>query len=90
MVLPTMKIMCISAPAICTSFPRLIIRPAAGITAITAIKTLPSFWRKSKLILIFLPSFFSSESFFPAEDGLPEAAEDSFGADAVFVLSVVS
>ena len=32
-----------SPPAICTSLPRLIISPAAGITAITVIRTFPSF-----------------------------------------------
>ena len=32
-----------SAPPIWTSLPRLIMKPAAGITAITVIKTLPSF-----------------------------------------------
>ena len=42
-VLPTVKINEISPPAICTSFPILIIRPAAGITAITVINTFPSF-----------------------------------------------
>ena len=50
-----------SAPAICTSLPTLIINPAAGITAITVISTLPSFCKKSKLIRDF---------FFPA--WLPE------------------
>ena len=39
--------------AICSSLPKLSIIPAAGITAITVIKTLPSFWRKSKLMPFF-------------------------------------
>ena len=57
-VLPTVRIREISAPAICTSLPILIISPAAGITAITVIRTLPSFCRKSKLKLNFFFSFF--------------------------------
>ena len=57
-VLPTVRIREISAPAICTSLPTLIINPAAGITAITVIRTLPSFCRKSKLKLNFFFSFF--------------------------------
>ena len=44
--------------AICSSLPRLSIIPAAGITAITVIRTLPSFWRKSKL----MPFFFAGSS----------------------------
>ena len=49
MVLPIVRTAPISPPAICMSFPTLIISPAAGMTAMTVIRTLPSFWRKSKL-----------------------------------------
>ena len=42
-VLPIVTIMFTSTPAICTSFPILIISPAAGMTAMTVISTLPSF-----------------------------------------------
>jgi len=69
-VLPTVKIMLISAPAICTSFPRLIIRPAAGITAITAISTFPSFCKKSKLMdSFFFSDFGSGAEFSRLSDG---------------------
>ena len=61
-VLPTVKIILISAPAIWTSFPTLIIRPAAGITAITAISTFPSFCKKSKLMDSFFFSCFGSDA----------------------------
>ena len=44
--------------AIWNSLPRLSIMPAAGMTAITVIRTLPSFCRKSKLI----PFFFAGSS----------------------------
>ncbi len=57
MVVPMVITTAISAPAICTSLPRLIIRPAAGITAMTCISTLPSFCRKSKLIMPFFLHF---------------------------------
>ena len=50
MVVPMVMTAAISPPPICTSLPRLIIRPAAGMTAMTVISTLPSFCRKSKLM----------------------------------------
>ena len=42
-VLPMVRTMGRSAPAICTSLPTLSIRPAAGITAMTVISTFPNF-----------------------------------------------
>ena len=53
MVVPMVMTAAISPPPICTSLPRLIIRPAAGMTAMTVISTLPSFCRKSKLMSPF-------------------------------------
>ena len=75
MVLPIVRTAPISPPAICMSFPTLIISPAAGMTAMTVIRTLPSFWRKSKLTRDFLgfPAFLSAAS----------AGEDVFAAGAV-------
>ena len=55
MVVPTVMTAAMSPPPICTSLPRLIIRPAAGMTAMTVISTLPSFCKKSKLMSPFLP-----------------------------------
>ena len=62
MVLPIVRTAFMSAPAICMSFPTLIISPAAGMTAMTVISTLPSFWRKSK----FIRDFFAFPAFLPA------------------------
>ena len=70
-VLPTVMTTPISAPAICTSLPTLIISPAAGITAITVISTLPSFCKKSKLIMDF---FFFFSIWFPAFPSRPSPA----------------
>ena len=55
MVVPMVITAAMSPPPICTSLPRLIIRPAAGMTAMTVISTLPSFCKKSKLISPFFP-----------------------------------
>ena len=55
MVVPMVMTAAMSPPPICTSLPRLIIRPAAGMTAMTVISTLPSFCKKSKLMSPFLP-----------------------------------
>ena len=52
-VVPMVMTAAISPPLICTSLPRLIIRPAAGMTAMTVIRTLPSFCKKSKLMSPF-------------------------------------
>ena len=54
MVVPMVMTAAMSPPPICTSLPRLIIRPAAGMTAMTVISTLPSFCKKSKLMSPFL------------------------------------
>ena len=59
MVVPMVMTAAMSAPHICTSLPKLIIRPAAGITAITVMSTLPSFCRKSKLMNPFFLVFFA-------------------------------
>ena len=53
-VVPMVMTAAMSPPPICTSLPRLIIRPAAGMTAMTVIRTLPSFCKKSKLMSPFL------------------------------------
>ena len=61
--LPIVCIIAISPPPIMpTSLPKLIISPAAGITAITTISTLPSFWSVSNILPLFL--FFASVSDF--------------------------
>ena len=79
MVLPMVRIRDISAPAICTSLPILIISPAAGITAITVMRTFPSFWRKSKLKLSFFFSFFCGSG---AEDAALFPAAETFELSA--------
>ena len=81
--LPTVTIAEISAPAIAISLPRLIISPAAGITAITVISTLPSFWRKSKLN----PFFFLGSSFFTGCSAGSVAVSASFSSANAISLS---
>ena len=54
---PTVITNATSAPNIWNTLPNEIIKPAAGITAITVIKALPNFCKKSKLIPFFF--FFS-------------------------------
>ena len=58
--MPILKSHSASAPKIGKSFPMLIIIPAAGITAITTINTLPSFCRKSKTLVKFSYNFKTS------------------------------
>ena len=64
MVVPMVITKAKSAPAICTSLPTLSIRPAAGMTAMTVIRTLPSFCKKSKFMPGFLPGSAAAAGFF--------------------------
>ena len=71
MVLPMVSTRLMSPPLICTSLPKLIMSPAAGITAMTVIRTFPNFWRKSKSMgnFLFFPAGFSVPSGFPVPFG---------------------
>ena len=90
MVLPIVRTAPISPPAICISFPTLIISPAAGMTAMTVIRTLPSFWRKSKFIRDFrvFSVFLSAVSV--REDAFAAGAPSGFWRAAVSASAVPS
>ena len=100
MVLPRVRTKFMSPPAICTSFPTLIISPAAGMTAITVISTLPSFWRKSKLMgnldFFFLgsgaawPEPLTASAFKtgPWPDGLWAASSGGHASNSVITVSL--